>query len=574
MTHRLSPLSALLVVCGTIHAQTSPQPDLFAPDHVADIQITIAKRDWNRLRMQTRTFDSALSANRKQGEFDKPYSYFEADVVIDGVAFERIGLRKKGFIGSLSTTRPSLKIKLNHTDKDASLQGLSNLTLNNNKQDRSLVSQYLSYKIFHAAGSPAPRCGFAHVTVNGKDLGVYAHVERIRRGFLQRNFSSAKGVLYEGTVVDFFPGWKLAFEHKMGNHSRGLQQIEELTKVLSKTGDDKLLAKVGRLVDLDAFFRFWAIEGLLGFWDGYSGNKNNYFCYLHPKTKKFHFLPWGADMLFMKYSQVDDDYEVPLSVKTNGLLAYRLYQLEAGRRRYGQTLKKLLKEHWNEQELYQELDRLEALLEPHLGPSQRRAVDAMDVIRDFITERRSDLTAEIKDGMPVWSKKPKPPFAMPTGEDSWGPSIWRAARDGDIEALKVHVRAGADVNSVSEEDGSHPLALAAVAGRLEAVRYLLKQGAKVNATDDDGDTALHQAAFFGHLEIVETLVDTGAKIDSTSKSGATPFKNASAPWSRDIAGTISFVGKLLGIEYDLDEIRANRPKVATLLRDLEAKRKR
>ena len=60
-------------------------------------------------------------------------------------------------------------------------------------------------------------------------------------------------------------------------------------------------AAIGKLVDLDSFYTFWAMEGLLGFWDGYSGNRNNFFIYLNPDTEKFHFIPWGADSLFEKY---------------------------------------------------------------------------------------------------------------------------------------------------------------------------------------------------------------------------------------------------------------------------------
>jgi hypothetical protein len=567
MAHRLTPLLVVMVLCTIASSQAPTSADLFAPDHVIDVRIQIPKRDWSKLRMQSRSLESALSAARKKGEFDKPYTYFEADVVIDGTKFDRVGLRKKGFIGSLSSTRPSLKIKLDHVDADASLQGLTNLTLNNNKQDLSLVSQFLAYKLFNAAGVPAPRCSFARVTVNGKYLGVYSHVERIRDAFLERNFRSAKGVLYEGTVTDFFPGWELAFERKAGDESLGLSRIKELIELLNEANDKKFESRIGKLVDLDAFYHFWAIEGLLGFWDGYSGNKNNYFCYLHPKTKKFHFMPWGADMLFMKYSQVDDDYEVPLSVKTNGLLAHRLYQLKAGSARYGDTLKDVLKRHWDEAAIYKELDRLEQLLEPHLGRTQRRATDAMDVLREFVEERRSDLEAEMRGGMPAWTKKPGPPFAMPTGGESWQPSIWRAARDGDMEALKMHIRAGADVNSVSDDDGSHPLALACIAGQEAAVRYLLKQGAEVNASDHDGDTALHLAAFFGRLEVANVLLDAGADPKAKTNKGKTPLQNAQAPWSSELSGTMEFVGKLLGIKFDLKEIRKSRPKIADVLRD-------
>ena len=524
------------------------------------------KRDWNRLRMQTRDLKAALSAKRKAGEFDSPYTWFDADVVVDGVAFEGIGVRKKGFLGSLSGTRPSLKLKLDRTRAGASLGGVTDLTLNNNQQDVSLVSQFLGYRIFDAAGSPAPRCGFAKVSVNGRELGIYANVERVRDAVLERGFGSAEGVLYEGTVVDFFSGWERAFERKLGKRKRGLRRLEALTEVLEEADDGALEERLAEVVDLDAFYRFWALEGLLGFWDGYSGNRNNFFCYLHPDTDRFHFLPWGADCLFMKHSLVDYDPEAPISVKTTGRLAHRLYQLPSGRARYEEELRELLARHWDEAVIGAELDRIEALLEPHLGRYQRRAVDAMDVVRGFVAARRSELLEELEGGMPVWKKRPKPPFAFPVSGKDWEPSIWRAAKDGDVDVLEFHVRAGADVNSASEQDGSHPLALAALAGRPDAVRYLLQQGARVNDTNQDGDSALHQAAFLGHLEVVELLLQAGAKRGAKNQKGATPLQNATTPWTPEIEGLIRYLGEVLAVDFDLDDIRSNRPKVAARLR--------
>ena len=71
---------------------------------------------------QSRNFFEALQSKRQVEEVDSPYTYVEASVTIDGVAFPNVGLRKKGFIGSQSTSRPSLKIKLNQTDKKAGLK--------------------------------------------------------------------------------------------------------------------------------------------------------------------------------------------------------------------------------------------------------------------------------------------------------------------------------------------------------------------------------------------------------------------------------------------------------------------
>ena len=170
---------AALMFCTAVSA-TEKQitlDELFSTDRVLDVQITLAEKDWDRIRRQSRDFVSALHEKRKTAPINGPYEYVDADVNIDGVKFKKVGLRKKGFIGSQSTSRPSLKLKLNHTDKEQNIGGLTNLTMNNNKQDSSIVSQYLGYRLFNAAGSPASRCAFAKVTVNGNNLGIYSHVE-------------------------------------------------------------------------------------------------------------------------------------------------------------------------------------------------------------------------------------------------------------------------------------------------------------------------------------------------------------------------------------------------------------
>ena len=381
--------------------------ELFPADRVLDVQITVAEKDWEKIRHQSRNFVSALHEKRKTKPNDGPYEYVNADVTIDGVKFGKVGLRKKGFIGSQSTSRPSLKIKLNHTDKERNIGGLTNLTMNNNKQDGSIVSQYMGYAIFNAAGSTAPRCAFAKVTVNGKNLGIYSHVESMRKPLLARGFGNDAGTLYEGTVVDFYEDWEGSLEHKRGDDKPGREKIRQLIQLLES--EEASEEAIGRLVDLDSFYRFWAIEGLLGFWDGYSGNANNFFIYLNPKTDRFHFMPWGADALFRKRSMLNFNFRAPVSVKTKGRVAYRLYQLPEGRERYRKTLHALLNEHWDEDKLLAECDRIEALIQPHLSREQQRFSRSLDGTRDFIEARRRDLMKETGGGMPEWRKEPKAP---------------------------------------------------------------------------------------------------------------------------------------------------------------------
>jgi len=435
-----------LVAVNALAAKELTLDDIFPADRVLDVQITVDEKDWDTIRYQSRDFESALHESRKVKPPENPYTYVDASVTIDGVEFPKVGLRKKGFLGSLNTTRPSLKIKLNHIDKKVGIDGLTNLTLNNNQQDGSLVSQFMGYALFNAAGSPAPRCAYARVTVNGENLGVYSHVERVRNNLLKRGFGTDKGVLYEATLVDFHKGWEGSFERKTGGDKTGRAKIKQLIKVLEvehaagllKSDDEGIEKAIGELVDLDSFYTFWAIEGLLGYPDGYSGFSNNYFIYLNPETDKslggkvgvsegkgdkFHFIPWGADNLFTKVRSKWDNARAPLSVKTTGLIAYRLYQTPSGRERYRQTLHGILDKHWNEEKLLAKIDRIEAMLKPHLAPSQmvmnKKTKDAVYTFaralegkREFIRQRRDNIINETADGMPEWKKAPSKPIVF------------------------------------------------------------------------------------------------------------------------------------------------------------------
>ena len=535
-------------VANSVSAEELTLEDIFPTDRVLDVQITIADEDWDTIRHQSRDFFSALHESRKAAPPEAPYTYVDASVTIDDVVFPNVGLRKKGFLGSLSTTRPSLKIKLNHTDKNARIGGLTNLTLNNNQQDVSLMSQFMGYALFNAAGSPAPRCAYAKVTVNGKNLGVYSHVETVRKSFLRRAFGTDDGVLYEGPYVDFYEGWLGSFEHKTGKDGPGREKIQQLIEVLDSK-DKNIAEAIGELVDLDAFYTFWALEGLLGFWDGYSGNSNNFFIYLNPDTGKFHFLPWGADSLFVKRSKLDhhNNARAPISVKTQGLLTHKLYQQKSGRERYAKAMMGILENHWYEEELLVEIDRIDAMVEPHLIDAQRffrgkeeretytRAM-ALEETRRFIRERRADITEEIADGMTEWRAVPSKPFV--TREDDWskrqakfpGNDIWSAAAFGNIKALRGHLAKGVDINAKDSTFGSTALSSAALFGHTEIVALLLEAGAEVNARNRDGSTPLHSAAFLGQYEAAELLLENGADINIRNGDGGTPLDATEVDW--------------------------------------------
>ena len=375
---------------------------MFANDRVTEVKVELAEDDWDEIRNHARSFGQALGKTPAAN----PYNYVKGDVTIDGVLIKDVGIRKKGFLGSLNADRPSLKIKFEEYVKQEPIDGLDRLTLNNNNQDAGRVSQYLTYKLFRDSGTISPRCGFAKVWVNGKYLGLYSNVEAIKPQFLKHAFGDKGGALYEGTVTDFFPTWSQKFEQK--NKAGKKKYIEAVVNVFQEEDFD--VDELGRLVDLDAFMKFWAMESIVGFWDGYCSNQNNYYLYRHPKNDKFYFIPWGTDSSFSENSPIPPYRIVPKSVHAKAILPNRLYRNKETQTQYIETLNLMLEQHWNEDQLFAEIDRLEVLLRPHVMDENRSFDKVLDGYRRFIKSRRERLMAEFKQGPPKLKSKEKTPI--------------------------------------------------------------------------------------------------------------------------------------------------------------------
>jgi ankyrin repeat protein len=69
--------------------------------------------------------------------------------------------------------------------------------------------------------------------------------------------------------------------------------------------------------------------------------------------------------------------------------------------------------------------------------------------------------------------------------------------------------------------GDTPLHVAAIWGDVEAIRLLVQAGADINALESFGYTPLHQAAEQGKKEAYDLLISLGADVDIKNKNGDT-----------------------------------------------------
>eukprot|EP00297_Palpitomonas_bilix_P001634 CAMPEP_0113883678 /NCGR_PEP_ID=MMETSP0780_2-20120614/9756_1 /TAXON_ID=652834 /ORGANISM="Palpitomonas bilix" /LENGTH=979 /DNA_ID=CAMNT_0000871055 /DNA_START=190 /DNA_END=3129 /DNA_ORIENTATION=- /assembly_acc=CAM_ASM_000599 len=141
--------------------------------------------------------------------------------------------------------------------------------------------------------------------------------------------------------------------------------------------------------------------------------------------------------------------------------------------------------------------------------------------------------------------------ADPNGDCLGGQNaLFQAASAGDMVLMTKLLEHGANVDG--HKGAGHPLAMAAQEGKLEAAKFLVSKGAKINVPaqpillaidsnhidlalylieaggDPDyphpqGQNALWKAAFGGHVRVVEALLSKGAHADGQKKEGSAPI---------------------------------------------------
>ena len=147
-------------------------------------------------------------------------------------------------------------------------------------------------------------------------------------------------------------------------------------------------------------------------------------------------------------------------------------------------------------------------------------------------------------------------------------SIHLAASLGDIETVKQHLAAGADVNRWPDEGGqAPPLYWAAHEGHKEIVELLIANGADVNLRSgmvvktkngSDGEqmaqemmnnrSPLDMAIRNEHTEIAELLIAKGADVNTKDDDGDTPLDYAHRRVYTEVAALLRKHGGQTGEE--------------------------
>jgi hypothetical protein len=290
--------------------------------------------------------------------------------------------------------KPSLTLSFSKFAPGQDFHGLQKIHLNNSVQDPSYLCETLARELFNDLGVPATRAGHAFVRINGRDAGLYVLLEGWNKQFLRRHFESTDGNLYDGgSGGDVTKALKVDSGDKPDDRS----DLTNLVKAAREKYPGSRLARLQRVLDVERFRTFAALEIFLVHWDGYcAGGPNNYRVFHDTARDKMVFMPHGMDQLFGVSSSTDFRILPPFK----GIVAKELFSIPEERQRYRDRLAGLLTNECAASRLNARVDQLVAQLRPALAGERRlrnQIDEAAEELKSRIAARVSSVTRQLKE---------------------------------------------------------------------------------------------------------------------------------------------------------------------------------
>jgi spore coat protein H len=384
----------MLALCGVAapaSAQGQSAADLFNPETVHDIRLSINSRD-----------------NRELRERYRENTYYTADLTWQGVRVRNIGVRNRG-LGSRNPTKPGFRVDFNRYTSDQTFVGLRSLILDNNWQDPSFLAERAAMAFFARLGEPAPRESFCRLYINDVYQGLYSIVESVDTPFLSRTYGSDQGYLFEfqyqrewrgDYLGDELAAYKPFFQpetHELEPDAALYAPIRDLFREANAEVDSVWRERVERFIDLRQLIRYVAIDTFLAEDDGFIGayGMNNFFLHRPSGSTVHSLIPWDKDNAF-----IDVGRSIFQRTGENVLVA-RALAFSDLRALYLDVLEECARAAADESWLAGQIDRLAALADAPVREdtlkqySTEAFLEAVDRLRRFAAERPGIVLQEV-----------------------------------------------------------------------------------------------------------------------------------------------------------------------------------
>ena len=296
--------------------------DLFDPSVVHTIEVTFDQAE----------YEAAMESFTQDGEKE----YIEADMVIDGILVEQVGIRLKGNStlfglagsdaagagrqaptlggsGTASAESPEELPWLIHFDEfvdGRTYQGHEQIAVRPGalgSAQSSALNEALALTLIDLAGEPAEQTSYTAFSVNGSEPTLRLLVQHPDDSFVADDLEN-QGILYKalsGTDGGSFTylgedplDYTDSFRQITRNNQEDLAPLIEFIRWVEESSDQEFAAGLEDRLDTESFARYLALHNLLLDFDDMSGPGQNYYLFYALETERFTVVTWDTNSTF------------------------------------------------------------------------------------------------------------------------------------------------------------------------------------------------------------------------------------------------------------------------------------
>jgi hypothetical protein len=177
-----------------------------------------------------------------------------------------------------------------------------------------------------------------------------------------------------------------------GDPKSDRSDLKALVAAAAEKDPAKRLEWLEKVLDVENFITFAAMEATIVQWDGYCIGCNNYRVFHDEARDKIVYMPHGLDQLFGK----SNSPEMSLTPAFKGLVAKALLSIPQARERYFAKIEELSKKSLRAEALHERIDRLAERLRGAMNQQQRAGWDdSVDELKTRVTQRAASVTRQL-----------------------------------------------------------------------------------------------------------------------------------------------------------------------------------
>ncbi|MDG1922548.1 MAG: CotH kinase family protein [Glaciecola sp.] len=293
------------------------------------ITISFSQAQWDLLLQSSANVRNEVSATMQYEHLGVTYTLDNIGVKLSGNTSFVLPINSNGNLIQANYT-----LDFDEFVDDQALQGIAALKLKRFKDDSTFVREPLSNRIMQNFGIFTVHSS-THVKVFlqiANQASVYTGIYRLnesvnRKEYIDKRFASDNdsGFLWQGNYKAFGPAlfsritadWDgvadrddASFEYK-GKGSQFDEAHEQLVRLatnFTQLEGTEFHDYVARHINMELFLKSMAAEAVLGHWDGFWGNANNYLFYID-EQEVLHYIPYDTDNTLGTSLLMDDSGE-------------------------------------------------------------------------------------------------------------------------------------------------------------------------------------------------------------------------------------------------------------------------